>query len=105
MCLQAIGRFFDVAFGSFRTTYALDVLVADGALFEFKRLKALSIATGRSCSTICCCAIHYFAIRSIGKKMEGKKMKTTEKKREYEPPQHRGLLVVLAVLRRTGMHP
>jgi hypothetical protein len=32
-------------------------------------------------------------------------METIEKKREYEPPQHRALLVVLAVLRRTGMHP
>jgi hypothetical protein len=32
-------------------------------------------------------------------------METIEKKREHEPPQHRALLVVLAVLRRTGMHP
>ena len=75
---NAIGRFFDeriyklelaqrlrnvrleepveVAFGSFRTTYALDVLVADGALFEFKAAESLSIVTGPSCSTICCCA-------------------------------------------------
>lgn len=60
---NAIGRFFDeriykfelaqrlpnvrleepveVKFGSFRTTYALDVLVADGALFEFKAAESL----------------------------------------------------------------
>jgi hypothetical protein len=35
----------------------------------------------------------------------GQKNGDDGEKREYEPPQHSGLLAVLAVLRGTGMHP